>query len=309
MKAQISKQVAKDSVTVRAKQAAEERDAAARRQIERAAMGIPRPRSPSPARWSAIAKTIRGRILVRRGRRLKPSRGPIWLRSKPMWMLGLAELVTDRTASIIDGEAGFLLHLSERAAAAKSGWRSVGCLHIADHLVHLVVRVGDWSGWVGRRYRPSSRSRSPRRDYHRSRSPSRHQYATSRCIACLLQPHHSQILPSVTSGLQDSFKQPSSLHTSRLQAAAIGLVAICCQYLLLHNLQCGLSSFEFVCTEEGFEICASRSVCTYMSTCPRYSACSVCRAGAEIMTGAGDAFIPPFQGCRSLCMSAVFTAC
>lgn len=83
MKAQISKQVAKDSVTVRAKRAAEERDAAARRQIERAAMGIPRPRSPSPVR-----------------------------------------------------------------------------------------------------YRPASRSRSPRRDYQRPRSPSRHQYATSCCVAC-----------------------------------------------------------------------------------------------------------------------------
>lgn len=53
MAAQISKQVAVDGVKERARLAQEERDAAARRQIERAAMGVPRPRSRSPPRLSA----------------------------------------------------------------------------------------------------------------------------------------------------------------------------------------------------------------------------------------------------------------
>lgn len=49
MAAQISKQQAKDTVSVKQRQQAEARDAAARRQIERAAMSIERRRSPSPS--------------------------------------------------------------------------------------------------------------------------------------------------------------------------------------------------------------------------------------------------------------------
>lgn len=49
MAAQISKQQARDTVSVRQRQQAEARDAAARRQIERTAMSIERRHSPSPS--------------------------------------------------------------------------------------------------------------------------------------------------------------------------------------------------------------------------------------------------------------------
>lgn len=49
MAAQISKQQAKDTVSVRQRQQVEARDAAARRQIERATMSIERRRSLSPS--------------------------------------------------------------------------------------------------------------------------------------------------------------------------------------------------------------------------------------------------------------------
>ncbi len=50
MAAQINKQLARDTVSVKQRRQQEERDAAARRQIERAAFAADSRRSPSPPR-------------------------------------------------------------------------------------------------------------------------------------------------------------------------------------------------------------------------------------------------------------------
>lgn len=141
MKAQISKQVAKDTVTVRAKQAAEERDAAARRQIERAAMGIPRPRSPSPARWPAIAKRVCGRIGLVASVASNPAKGRSGGVSSRCGCWLLAELVTDRARAASESmdKLAFSCTFLERAGCHTARMRSVECLHKVPHLVVWVA--------------------------------------------------------------------------------------------------------------------------------------------------------------------------